>query len=77
MTFIQNTHGFRGFKLTFAGWLKFSVIKELTYELMSMFQEKFLTSDALDLMKPRLLGHRCLVGSLFEGSYTSIFITYS
>jgi hypothetical protein len=28
-------------------------------------------------LKPRLLGHNiCLVGSLFQGSYTSIFITY-
>jgi hypothetical protein len=45
-------------------------------KLMSDFKEKFLTNDALDLMKD-LLGHRCLVGSLFEGSYTSIFVTYS
>jgi hypothetical protein len=29
---IQITHRFRGFKLTFAGWSKFSLIEELTYE---------------------------------------------
>jgi hypothetical protein len=28
MTYIQNTHHFRGFKLTFADWLKFSLIGE-------------------------------------------------
>jgi hypothetical protein len=28
-----NTHRFRGFKLTFADWLKFSLIEELTYEI--------------------------------------------
>jgi hypothetical protein len=57
----------------FADWLKFSLIEELTYEIVVLFQEKFLTR--LDL-KPRLLGHTCLVGSLFQGSYTSIF-TYT
>jgi hypothetical protein len=48
MTYIQNTHRFRGFELTFADWLKFSLIEELTYEIDVWFQEK-LTSDALDL----------------------------
>jgi hypothetical protein len=33
MTFIQNTHRFRGFKLTFAEWSKFSLIKELTNKI--------------------------------------------
>jgi hypothetical protein len=33
MTYNQNTHRFRGFKLTFADWLKFSLIEELTYEI--------------------------------------------
>jgi hypothetical protein len=28
-------------------------------------------------VKPRLLRHICLVGSFFQGSYTSIFIIYS
>jgi hypothetical protein len=37
MTYIQNTHRFRGFKLTFADWLKFSLIKKL----MSNFKKKF------------------------------------
>jgi hypothetical protein len=32
MTF-QNTHRFRGFKLTFADWFKFRLIEELTYEI--------------------------------------------
>jgi hypothetical protein len=32
MTYIQNTHHFRGFKLTLADWFKFSVIEELTNE---------------------------------------------
>jgi hypothetical protein len=30
---MQNTHRFRGFKLTFADWLKFSLLEELTYEI--------------------------------------------
>jgi hypothetical protein len=38
MTYIQNTyrlplHETRGFKLTFADWLKFSLIEELTCEI--------------------------------------------
>jgi hypothetical protein len=33
MTYIQNAHRFRGFKLTYANWLKFSLIEELTYEI--------------------------------------------
>jgi hypothetical protein len=33
MTYIQNKHRFRGFKLTIAGWLKFSLIEKFTYEL--------------------------------------------
>jgi hypothetical protein len=33
MTYIQNTHHIRGFKLTFADWLKFRLIEELTYEI--------------------------------------------
>jgi hypothetical protein len=33
MTYIQNTDRFKGFKLTFADWLKFSVTEELTYEI--------------------------------------------
>jgi hypothetical protein len=32
-TYVQNTHRFRGFKLTLADWLKFSLIEELTYEI--------------------------------------------
>jgi hypothetical protein len=32
MMYIQNTH-FRGFKLTFADWFRFSLIEELTYEI--------------------------------------------
>jgi hypothetical protein len=28
-------HRFRGFKLTIADWLKFSLTEELTYEMMS------------------------------------------
>jgi hypothetical protein len=43
-------------------------------KLMSDIKKKFWPNDALDLTKPRLLRHRCLVGSLFQGSYTSIFI---
>jgi hypothetical protein len=56
MTYIQNTHRFRGFKMTFADWLKFSVMEQLTYEIYVCLQEKILT-NALDLMKLRLLGH--------------------
>jgi hypothetical protein len=40
---------------------------------LSSFQIDIELNDALDLMKPRLLGHRCLDGSLFRGSCTSIF----
>jgi hypothetical protein len=50
MTYIQNTHRFRGFKLNFAYWLKFSLIEELTYEFGVLFQEKILTNDALDMI---------------------------
>jgi hypothetical protein len=50
MTYIQNTHLFRGFKLTLADWLKFSLIEELTYEIDVKFQEKVLTNDALDMI---------------------------
>jgi hypothetical protein len=32
MMYIQNGFYFRGFKLTFADWFKFSLIEELTYE---------------------------------------------
>jgi hypothetical protein len=47
MTDIQNTHQF---KLTFADWLKFSLIEELTYEIDDSFREKFLTNPAQDLI---------------------------
>jgi hypothetical protein len=50
MTYIENTQRFRGFKLTFAYWLKFSLIEELTYENDVWFQEEILTNDALDLI---------------------------
>jgi hypothetical protein len=46
MTYIQNTHRFQGIKLTFADWLKFSLIEKLIYEIDIWFQEKFVTSDA-------------------------------
>jgi hypothetical protein len=47
---IQNTHRFRGFKLTFAYWLHFSLKEEFTYEIDFLLQEKLLTYDALDLI---------------------------
>jgi hypothetical protein len=50
MTDIQNTHRFRGFKLAFADWLKFSFIEKLTEEIDVRFKENFLTNDALDLI---------------------------
>jgi hypothetical protein len=50
MTYTQNTHRFRSFKLTFPDWLKFCLIEELTYEIDVKFQEKFMTNDALDLI---------------------------
>jgi hypothetical protein len=50
MTYIQNTHRFRGFKLTFADCLKFSLIGELTYEIDVCFQEKILNNDAIALI---------------------------
>jgi hypothetical protein len=33
MTYIQNTHRFRAFKIAFADWLEFSLLEELTYEI--------------------------------------------
>jgi hypothetical protein len=38
--------------MTFADWLKFSLIEELTYEIDVYFKknEKILTNDALDLI---------------------------
>jgi hypothetical protein len=45
-----TTLEYDGFKLTFADWLKFSLIEELTYEIDVWFQEKFLTNDAVDLI---------------------------
>jgi hypothetical protein len=50
MTYIQNTHRFRGFKLTFTVWLKFSLIAELSYEIDIEIQEKNLPNDALDVI---------------------------
>jgi hypothetical protein len=50
MTCIQNTHRFWSFKLSFADWLKFSFIEELTYEIDVWFQEKNLNNDELDLI---------------------------
>jgi adenine specific DNA methylase Mod len=76
ITYIQNTHRIRSFKLTFADWLKFSMIEELTYEIDVRFREKFLTNGALDLMKPRLLRLRCLFWSLFQGSYTLPYLLH-
>jgi hypothetical protein len=46
MTYIQNTHRFRGFKFTLADWLKFSLIEKLKYEIDVWFLEKILTNDA-------------------------------
>jgi hypothetical protein len=60
MTYIQNTHYFRGFKLTFAYWFKLSLIEELPYEIDIRIQEKFLTNDGLCLA-----GLIFLFGSLF------------
>jgi hypothetical protein len=37
--------------LTFADWLKFSLIEELMYEIDVGFQEKFLTNDAIDMIE--------------------------
>jgi hypothetical protein len=50
MTYIQNTHRFEGFKLTFADWFKFSLIEELTNKIDVLFQEKILINVALDLI---------------------------
>jgi hypothetical protein len=33
MTYIQNAHRFRGYKLTFTDWLEFSLTEKLTYEI--------------------------------------------
>jgi hypothetical protein len=49
MTYIENTYRLGGFKLTFADWLKFSLIEDTTYEIDVLFQDKNLTNDALDL----------------------------
>jgi hypothetical protein len=65
MTCIQNTHYFRGCKLTFVDWFKFSLLEELPYEIDIWFQEKILTNDALDLIGSPALRLTFLVGSLF------------
>jgi hypothetical protein len=49
MTYIQNTHHFRDFKLTFADGFKFRLIEELMYEINVWFQD-FLTNAALCLI---------------------------
>jgi hypothetical protein len=36
MSYIQNTHRCRGFKLTFADWLKFSLIEEKLIKLLQI-----------------------------------------
>jgi hypothetical protein len=55
MTYIQNTHRFRIFKLTFADWFNFSLIEEFTYEI-DVWSQKKLINDALDLIwSPRAL----------------------
>jgi hypothetical protein len=50
MTYIQNTPRSRGFKFTFADWLKFSLIEELTNEIDVSFQEKIPSNDVLDMI---------------------------
>jgi hypothetical protein len=40
MTYIQNTQRFRGYKLMFADWLKFSLIEELTNEIDCLISRK-------------------------------------
>jgi hypothetical protein len=74
--YVQNTHSFLCFKLTF-DLLQFNSIEELTNEIDVWFQEINLIYDAGLHLKPRLPGHKYLVGSLIQGSYISIFITYS
>jgi hypothetical protein len=41
MTYIQNTHRFRGFKLTFADWLNSIWWKDWRMKLMSDFKKHF------------------------------------
>jgi hypothetical protein len=74
MTYNQNTHRFRGFKLIFAAdWLKFSLIEELRMKLISDLKKTSAQLCATLDWKPRLLklriyvleGILCLVGSLF------------
>jgi hypothetical protein len=61
------THRFRGFKLTFVDWLKYSLIEELTYEIDVWYQEKFLTNDALDLIgSPAFLDVIVWLGHYFK-----------
>jgi hypothetical protein len=76
MTYVPNTHRFRGVKWTFADWLKFSLIEELTYEINVCIQETILTNDALDLIGSPAF-YDVVVCWVTVSSYTSIFITYS
>jgi hypothetical protein len=70
MTYMQNTHRFKGFKLPFADWFKFSVIEKLTYEI----DEKFLTNDALDLMKlRRIIGAEVQITCIKKFMHTNVY----
>jgi hypothetical protein len=53
MTYIQNTHRFRGFKLTFADWLKFILIEELAYEfdVIRQLEKEFQSEFYLEIIQ--------------------------
>jgi hypothetical protein len=76
MTYIQNTHRFRGFKFTFADWFKFSLIEEMTYEIDVRIQENFPNNDARHDLKPRLLGYVWL-GHCFKATLPYLLLIRS
>jgi hypothetical protein len=73
MTYVQITHRFRGFKLTFADWFKCSLIEELTYEID--FKKKcWPMMRQLDWKPP--LRCSCLVWSFFQGTIFKVTLPY-
>jgi hypothetical protein len=68
MTYIQNTYRFRGFKLTFADWVKFSLIED-----WCLISRKILTNGALDVDAEELDGPsgQCARRAIAEAKHLS------
>jgi hypothetical protein len=66
ITYIQNTHHFRGFKFTFVDSFKFRLIEEFAYEIDVWFQEKFVTNNDLILILSSPKRLKFLIASFFK-----------